>query len=271
MAPRLSTREFKPSDTKVQVGGVEIGGKRLVVIGGPCTVEAKESLFKTALAIRDAGAHMLRGGAFKVRTNHDDFQGLGDEGLKLLAEARASTGLPVATEVIDPRDVELVAGYADMLQVGSRNMQNTALLKEVGRSRLPVLLKRGFANTIDEWLSSADYILAEGNSQVVLCERGIRTFETSTRFSLDILAIPLVKMRSHLPIIVDPSHAAGIRELVPAVAKAAVAAGADGLIIEVNWNPHAAKVDGQQTISTTSFADLMNHLRVIAPSLGKEF
>jgi 3-deoxy-7-phosphoheptulonate synthase len=262
--------ERKCGRSIVKVGPVEIGSKRLVVMAGPCTVEDRETLLKTAIAVKGAGASILRGGAFKIRTSPDSFQGLGEEALILLAEARKQSKMPVVTEIIDPADVALVSRYADMLQIGSRNMQNTALLKAVGRCHVPILLKRGFSNTIDEWLSAADYILAEGNDQVVLCERGIRTFETSTRFSMDILSVPVIKSRSKLPIIVDPSHAAGRRDLVIALSRAAIAAGADGLLIEVNIDPLSARVDGQQTISTDQFRDLMSQIKTLAGALNRE-
>ena len=219
---------------------------------------------QAAEAVKKAGASILRGGAFKPRTSPFSFQGLQEEGLKLLAKARKEFGMPIVTEVVNPQDVTLVSSYADMLQIGSRNMQNFALLTEAGKSRHPVVLKRGFSCTITEWLTAADYLLAEGNHQVILCERGIRTFEDSVRFSLDISAIPVLKKNSHLPVIVDPSHAAGNYTLVPAIAKAAVAAGADGLLIEVHPNPKEALVDGFQSLSTSDFTRLMNELRVIA-------
>ncbi len=257
---RLASRDIKASDTVVKVGGVEIGAGRPVIIAGPCTVEDEVSLMETAIGVKNAGARILRGGAFKTRTSPQDFQGLGEEGLRLLAKARDRFGLPVVTEITDPRDIDLISNYADMLQIGSRNMQNSALLKAAGRSRLPVLLKRGFACTVNEWLSAADYILSQGNPNVVLCERGIRSFEDSTRFSLDILSVAVVKKLSHLPIIVDPSHAAGYREYVPSAAKASIAAGADGVMIEVSNNPEQALVDSRQTMTLTQFADLMTQL-----------
>ena len=267
---KLAARQKNQADTRVRVGGVVIGGDKVVIMAGPCTVESEANLLDTASAVKTAGASMLRGGAFKIRTSTHTFQGLGEEGLKLLAQAREKYGLPVVTEVVDARDVPLVGKYADMLQIGSRNMQNTTLLKEVGRQALPVLLKRSFACTVEEWLEAAEYILAEGNSQVVLCERGIRTFEGSTRFSLDILSVPVVKRLSHLPVIVDPSHAAGDRALVPSLCKAAVAAGADGLLIEVNIDPACATVDSKQTLSTSQFKDLMAELRPLVGVLGRE-
>ncbi|MFA5316974.1 MAG: 3-deoxy-7-phosphoheptulonate synthase, partial [Dehalococcoidales bacterium] len=229
---KLASREFKREDSLVTVGGVEIGGKNIVVMAGPCAVENEEQLMTAAEIIKDAGARILRGGAFKPRTSPFSFQGLEEEGLKLLARARERFSIPVVTEVVDSHEVEMVARSADILQVGARNMQNYSLLTKVGKSKCPVILKRGFSCTVTEWLTAADYLLAEGNHQVILCERGIRTFEDSIRFSLDISSIPVIKKVSHLPIIVDPSHAAGHYSLVPAIARAAIAAGADGLLIE---------------------------------------
>jgi len=266
---KLASREFKAEDTLVKVGGVEIGGKRVVVMAGPCAVESEAQLMKAAKAVKESGAGVLRGGAFKPRTSPFSFQGLEEKGLELLAKARERFGILVITEVVDPHDVDLVAKSADILQVGARNMQNFALLTNVGKSQRPVILKRGFSSTITEWLTAADYLLAEGNNQVILCERGIRTFEDSIRFSLDISAIPVVKKFSHLPLIVDPSHAAGHYSLVPAVAKAAVAAGADGLLIEVHPNPKEALVDGLQSLTLSDFARLMEELRLVAKSVGR--
>ena len=266
---KLASREFKAENSQVSAGNVEVGGERIIVMAGPCAVEGKEQLMEVARAVKDSGAGALRGGAFKPRTSPFSFQGLGEAGLELLAQAREKFGLPVVTEVVDPHDVDLVAKYADILQIGSRNMQNFALLTEVGRRKRPVLLKRGFSCTITEWLTAADYLLAEGNNQVILCERGIRTFEDSVRFSLDISAIPVLKRFSHLPVIVDPSHAAGHYAVVPGVAKAAVAAGADGLLIEVHPNPKEALVDGLQSLTPSDFARLMDELRRIAESVGR--
>ena len=266
---KLASREFKAEDSLVTVGGVEIGGKRVVVMAGPCAVESEAQLMKAAKAVKESGAGVLRGGAFKPRTSPFSFQGLEEKGLELLAKARERFGILVITEVVDPHDVDLVAKSADILQVGARNMQNFALLTNVGKSQRPVILKRGFSSTVTEWLTAADYLLAEGNNQVILCERGIRTFEDSVRFSLDISAIPVVKRFSHLPLIVDPSHAAGHYSLVPAVAKAAVAAGADGLLIEVHPNPKEALVDGLQSLTLSDFARLMEELRLIAKSVGR--
>lgn len=265
---KLASREFKPGDSRVSCGGVEIGGERIVVLAGPCAVENEKQLLDAAIAVQNAGARVLRGGAFKPRTSPFSFQGLRKAGLELLAKVKKETGMPVVTEVVDPNDVELVAGYADMLQIGSRNMQNYALLTNAGRSGCPVVLKRGFSCTITEWLTAADYLLAEGND-VVLCERGIRTFEDSVRFSLDISAVPVLKRSSHLPVIVDPSHAAGHYSLVPSIAKAAVAAGADGLLIEVHPNPKEALVDGLQSLSVSDFTRLMAELKAIAESVGR--
>jgi 3-deoxy-7-phosphoheptulonate synthase len=266
---KLASRSFKPQDTMVTCGGVEVGGERIVVFAGPCAVESEAQLFEAAKIVKNAGASILRGGAFKPRTSPFSFQGLQKKGLELLAKARAEYGLPVVTEVVNPQDVELVASFTDVLQIGSRNMQNFSLLTNAGKSRRPVVLKRGFSCTVTEWLTAADYLLAEGNHQVILCERGIRTFEDSVRFSLDISAIPVIKKNSHLPIIVDPSHSAGHYSLVPAIAKAAVAAGADGLLIEVHPNPKEALVDGLQSLSPSDFTRLMEDLRAIAKSVGR--
>jgi 3-deoxy-7-phosphoheptulonate synthase len=266
---KLASREFKQNDTIVSCGGVEVGGKRIVVMAGPCAVESEEQLFEVARAVQKAGATILRGGAFKPRTSPFSFQGLQKEGLELLARAREQVQLPVVTEVVDPHDIQLVSQYAEILQIGSRNMQNYTLLTNAGKGRRPVVLKRGFSCTITEWLTAADYLLAEGNDQVILCERGIRTFEDSIRFSLDISSIPVIKKFSHLPVIVDPSHAAGHYTLVPAVAKAAVAAGADGLLIEVHPNPKEALVDGVQSLTLSDFTRLMEELKVIAKAVGR--
>jgi 3-deoxy-7-phosphoheptulonate synthase len=266
---KLASRAFQSKDTIVDCSGVKIGGEQIVVMAGPCAVESEKQLMQAAEAVKKAGAAVLRGGAFKPRTSPFSFQGLQKDGLELLAKAREVFGMPIVTEVVNPQDVLMVSSYADMLQIGSRNMQNFALLTDVGKSRRPVVLKRGFSCTITEWLTAADYLLAEGNNQVILCERGIRTFEDSVRFSLDISAIPVLKKNSHLPVIVDPSHAAGNYTLVPAIAKAAVAAGADGLLIEVHPNPKEALVDGLQSLSTSDFTRLMEELRVIAKSVGR--
>jgi len=266
---KLASRAFRLKDTRVTCGGVEIGGDKIVVMAGPCAVESEAQLMEAAEAVKKAGAAILRGGAFKPRTSPFSFQGLQKKGLEFLAKAKEKFGMPVVTEVVNPQDVALVATYADMLQIGSRNMQNFALLTEAGKSGHPVVLKRGFSSTITEWLTAADYLLAEGNQQVMLCERGIRTFEDSIRFSLDISAIPVLKRNSHLPVIVDPSHAAGHYTLVPAIAKAAVAAGADGLLIEVHPNPKEALVDGLQSLSTSDFTRLMKELQEVAKSVGR--
>jgi len=258
------------ADTIVNVNGVQFGGSDIVIIAGPCAVESQEQLFQTARAVKASGANILRGGAFKPRSSPYNFQGMGEEGLKLLNTIRNETGLPVVTEVMDTRKVELVASYADMLQVGSRNMQNYPLLKEVGMSKKPVLLKRGMMATIEEFLLAAEYILSQGNDQIVLCERGIRTFETSTRNTLDLSAVPMLKHLSHLPVIVDPSHGTGLRWMVPAMAKAAIAVGADGLIMEVHYKPEEAICDGYQSLGPDEFAKLMADLKKIALAVGRE-
>jgi len=268
--PVRVNRKSKADPTIVDAGGIRIGSSEIVIIAGPCSVETREQLMETAVAVKSAGGVILRGGAFKPRSSPYNFQGLGEEGLKFLEEARAKTGLPVVTEVMDTRLVELVAGYTDILQIGSRNMQNYPLLKEVGRLRKPVLLKRGMMATIEEFLLAAEYILSQGNEQVILCERGIRTFETSTRNTLDLSAVPMLKHLSHLPVIVDPSHGTGHRWMVPAMAKAAVAAGADGLIIEVHYKPEEALCDGHQSLSPDEFTRLMTDLRKIAQAVGRE-
>ncbi len=271
LAPyKLVSREFKPSDTVVDVNGIKIGGKRVVVMAGPCAVENYELLLSIARGVRKAGAVILRGGAFKPRTSPYSFQGLGEEGLKFLAEVKKKTGLPVATELMDVRDLELVERHADIIQIGARNMQNFDLLKEVGRSKKPVLLKRGMASTVKDWLLSAEYILQNGNFNVILCERGIRTFETETRFTQDVSAIAIIKSVSHLPVVVDPSHAAGRWGLVPPLAKAAVAAGADGLLVEVHSKPEEALCDGPQAMLPEKFSKLMLELRRIAHAIGRE-
>jgi 3-deoxy-7-phosphoheptulonate synthase len=266
---KLASREFRKKNTVVDCGGVKIGGERIIVMAGPCAVESEEQLMQAVEGVKKAGASIMRGGAFKPRTSPFSFQGLQKKGLELLAKAREKFDMPVVTEVVDPYDVEMVASYADMLQIGSRNMQNFALLTNAGKCQRPVVLKRGFSCTITEWLTAADYLLAEGKNQVVLCERGIRTFEDSIRFSLDISAVPVVKKASHLPIIVDPSHSAGHYSLVPAMAKAAVAAGADGLLIEVHPNPKEALVDGLQSLSISDFTRLMDELRTVAKAVGR--
>lgn len=267
--PGLVNRNSKPEGTRVLVKGIEIGGPDVIVIAGPCAVENAEQLEETSHAVKESGARILRGGAFKPRTSPYKFQGLGEEGLKMLKHISRVTGLPFVTEVMDTRQVELVAGYADMLQIGSRNMQNYPLLKEVGMLRKPVLLKRGMMATIEEFLLAAEYILNQGNDQVILCERGIRTFETATRNTLDLSAVPLLKHYSHLPVIVDPSHGTGLRWMVPAMAKAAVACGADGLIMEVHYNPEKALCDGHQSLSPDEFSLLMKDLDKITTAIGR--
>jgi 3-deoxy-7-phosphoheptulonate synthase len=266
---KLASREFQSKDTIITVGNVEIGGSRVVVMAGPCAVENRKQLEEAARAVTASGASILRGGAFKPRSSPFSFQGLEEEGLELLAQVKKQFNIPIVTEVVDPHEVELVTEYADILQVGARNMQNFTLLTEIGHSRNPVVLKRGFSNTVTEWLTAADYVLAGGNNQVILCERGIRTFEDSTRFSMDISSIPVIKKFSHLPVIVDPSHAAGHYSLVPAIARAAVAAGADGLLIEVHPNPKEALVDGLQSLTPSDFARLMKEIKSIAEALGR--
>jgi 3-deoxy-7-phosphoheptulonate synthase len=267
---KLASRDFHPQDTVVPINGVTVGGRRLVVMAGPCAVEGREELLEAAQAVRRAGAHLLRGGAYKPRTSPYSFQGLGEEGLHILAEARRTTDLPVVTEVMAPEQVPLVATYADILQIGARNMQNYALLHAVGEAQRPVLLKRGMMSTVEELLMSAEYILSHGNERVILCERGIRTFESYTRNTLDINAVPLLKQLSHLPVVVDPSHGTGKWELVAAVSRAAVAAGADGLIIEVHPHPSRALSDGAQSLKPETFAQLMADLRAVAQAVGRE-
>jgi len=266
---KLSSREFNPPDTVIEVRGIKIGGGETVVMAGPCSVENEEQLFATARAVKAAGAHILRGGAYKPRTSPYQFRGLGEEGLKLLKAASDETGMPVITEVMTPQDVDLVSRYADILQIGARNMQNYMLLEECGRSQKPVMLKRGLAGEIQEWLLCAEYIIAQGNRQVMLCERGIRTFETATRNTMDISAIPLIKRLSHLPIIGDPSHGTGKWYLVEPMAKAAVAAGADGIMVEVHPNPDHALSDGAQSLTFESFEQMMCSLERIGAALGR--
>jgi 3-deoxy-7-phosphoheptulonate synthase len=267
---KLASRDFHPQDTVVPINGLAVGGKQLVVMAGPCSVEGRDQLLETARAVKSAGAQMLRGGAFKPRTSPYSFQGLGEEGLRLLAATREETGLPVVTEVVTPEQVPLVTIYADILQIGARNMQNCALLHAVGEAQRPVLLKRGLMSTVEELLMSAEYILSHGNDRVILCERGIRTFEKYTRNTLDISAVPLLKQLSHLPVVVDPSHGTGKWELVGAVSKAAVAAGADGLLIEVHPHPSQALSDGAQSLKPETFAQLMVELRAVAQAVGRE-
>ncbi len=266
---KLASRKLKAESTVVDVSGVKIGGPGIVLIAGPCSVENLEMLRATALAARDAGARMLRGGAFKPRSSPYSFQGLGREALEMLAQVRGETGLPVVTEVMAPEQVELIEQYADMLQVGARNMQNFNLLQEVGRSRKPILLKRGMMSSLDEWLQAAEYILAYGNMQVVLCERGIRTFETYTRNTLDISAVPAVKRLSHLPVIVDPSHGTGKRALVIPMAMAAVAAGADGIIVEAHPDPDKAMSDGAQSLNLAQLRELSSQISNVAAAVNR--
>jgi 3-deoxy-7-phosphoheptulonate synthase len=266
---KLASREVKEEDTIVKVGPLKIGNGCLVIIAGPCSVETEENVMETARAVKAAGAHMLRGGAFKPRTSPYAFRGHGEKGLNILAAARAETGLPIVTEVMDARDVDLVARHADVLQIGSRNMQNFALLDEVGKTHKPVLLKRGMWATVEEWLLAAEYILSHGNRDVILCERGIRSYETATRFTFDINAIPVVKRLSHLPIMADPSHATGKWYLVPPISLSAVAAGVDGLMIEVHPNPDHALSDGAQSLTPVNFEKLMGQVRTLAEALGR--
>jgi 3-deoxy-7-phosphoheptulonate synthase len=266
---KLASRDFHPQDTLVPVNGATVGGRQLVVMAGPCAVESRDQLLEAARAVKEAGAHVLRGGVFKPRTSPYSFQGLGEEGLRLLAKARDEIGLPVITEVMDPQQVPLVTTYADILQIGARNMQNYTLLHAVGQAQRPVLLKRGMMSTIEELLMAAEYILSHGNDRIILCERGIRTFEKYTRNTLDISAVPLLKQLSHLPVIVDPSHATGKRELVGPVSQAAVAAGADGLLIEVHPHPEEALSDGAQSLEPDRFARLMRRLQPVAEAVGR--
>jgi 3-deoxy-7-phosphoheptulonate synthase len=266
---KLASREVRKTDTVVQFDGVAIGGGRVAVMAGPCSVESWDQLLAVAEGVKAAGAHVLRGGAFKPRTSPYAFQGLEEEGLRLLAGARKATGLPIVTEVLEPDKVGLVAEYADVLQIGARNVQNFSLLREVGQCGKPVLLKRGMSTTIKEFLLSAEYILAGGNADVILCERGIRTFETTTRFTLDLNAVPVIKKLSHLPVVVDPSHGTGHWEYVAPMAKAGLACGADGLLIEVHNRPEEALSDGPQSLKPDKFARLMGELRVLAGVLGR--
>jgi len=269
-AYKLVSREVKPEDSVVSVGGVPVGGPALTVVAGPCAVESREQILTVARAVKAAGAQLLRGGAYKPRTSPYSFQGLGEEGLKLLVEAREATGIPVVTEAVDAESLDLVERYADAIQIGARNMQNFSLLKRAGRARKPVVLKRGMSATLEEFLMSAEYILAEGNYQVVLCERGVRTFSDFSRNTLDLAVVPAVKRLSHLPILVDPSHGTGRRDKVAPLSRAAAAVGADGLMIEVHHDPDAALSDGPQSITPDMFAELMRDLRLIAPVIGRK-
>ncbi|NLT94479.1 MAG: 3-deoxy-7-phosphoheptulonate synthase [Clostridia bacterium] len=266
---KLASREFKAQDTVITIGDVTIGGQELQVMAGPCAVESREQLLETAAIVKQGGAKILRGGAFKPRTSPYSFQGLEKKGLEYLAEARETTGLLIVTEVMDTRSVDLVSRYADILQIGARNMQNFPLLKEVGKTNKPVLLKRGLSATVEEWIMAAEYILAAGNNQVILCERGIRTFETYTRNTLDLSVVPVIKHLTHLPIIVDPSHGTGKWRLVGPMAKAAVVAGVDGLIIEVHPNPVEALSDGPQSLKPEKYYQLMEELRQLAPVMSR--
>ncbi|MGF7398683.1 3-deoxy-7-phosphoheptulonate synthase [Thermoanaerobacterium thermosaccharolyticum] len=268
---KLASRTFNPVSTIVDVNGVSIGGKNIVIMAGPCAVESKEQLFESAEAVKKFGAKFLRGGAYKPRTSPYSFQGLEKEGLEMLYEAKKYTGLKIVTEVMDIHSIEIVSKYADVLQIGARNMQNFSLLKEIGRSNMPVLLKRGIAATIEEWLNAAEYILSEGNKNVILCERGIRTFEQYTRNTLDLSAVPVIKKLSHLPIIVDPSHGTGKSFLVSPMAKAAIAAGADGLIIEVHPDPKNALSDGAQSLTPKEFEALTKEISKVANAVGRDF
>ena len=267
---KLASRDFKAEDTRFPIANQVVGGQGLIIMAGPCSVESRSQILETAHAVKEAGAHVLRGGAFKPRSSPYAFQGMGEEGLKYLAEAREATGLPGITEVMEPALVPLVCEYADILQIGARNMQNYALLHAVGEAQRPVLLKRGMSSLMEEWLMCAEYILSHGNKRVMLCERGIRTFETYTRNTFDINAIPVIKHLSHLPIIADPSHATGKWEYVSAAAKASVAAGADGLIIEVHPRPDEALSDGAQSLKPERFAKLVLEMKAIAQAVGRD-
>ncbi|MGO9014854.1 MAG: 3-deoxy-7-phosphoheptulonate synthase [Dissulfurispiraceae bacterium] len=267
---KLASRDFKKESTEITVKGIVIGGKKIQVIAGPCAVENNTILTNIAEKVKSAGATFLRGGAYKPRTSPYSFQGLGEEGLKYLAEASKKTGLPVVTEIMDPRDIDKIIEYADIIQIGARNMQNFRLLLEVGAVNKPVLLKRGLSSTIKEWLMSAEYIMSRGNHNVMLCERGIRTFETATRNTLDLSAVPVLKQLTHLPVVVDPSHGVGKWDLVAPMAKAAVAAGTDALMIEVHTNPEEAFSDGEQSLRPDYFAKLMQELKLVAQAVGRE-
>jgi 3-deoxy-7-phosphoheptulonate synthase len=268
-AYKLVSREVKPESSVVEVGGVPVGGREVVVVAGPCAVESREQTLTVARRVKAAGARLLRGGAFKPRTSPYSFQGLGEEGLRILAAAREETGLPVVTEALDPEGVDLVERYADAIQVGARNMQNFTLLRRCGKARKPVLLKRGLAATLEEFLMSAEYILSEGNYQVILCERGVRTFSDFSRNTLDLAVVPAVKSLSHLPILVDPSHGTGRRDKVAPMSRGAIAVGADGLLLEVHHEPDAALSDGPQSLTPEMFAALMGEVRQIASVLGR--
>jgi 3-deoxy-7-phosphoheptulonate synthase len=267
---KLASRDFKREDTTITVRGNVIGGKKIHVIAGPCAVENRTMLMSIAERVKDAGATFIRGGAFKPRTSPYSFMGLGEEGLKYLSDARKKTGLPVVTELMDPRDIEVILKYVDIVQIGARNMQNFRLLLEVGQCNKPVLLKRGLSATIKEWLMATEYIMSKGNQNVILCERGIRTFETATRNTLDLSAVPVLKELTHLPVVVDPSHGVGKWGLVAPMSKAAIAVGADGLLIEVHTNPEEALSDGEQSLKPSAFKKLMEELKPIAAAVGRE-
>lgn len=267
---KLASREFQPEKTVVDVDGVAVGGNKIIIMAGPCAVENKEDVLKTAVFIKSLGVPILRGGAFKPRTTPYAFRGLGKEGLKILAEVKKETGVKIITEVMTPEDIDLVAEYADILQIGARNMQNFILLDRAGKINKPVLLKRGMSATIEEWILAAEYILSQGNPNVILCERGIRTYEKATRNTLDLGAVAFVKEVTHLPVIVDPSHAVGIRQLVPPLSKASIAAGADGLIVEVHPCPEKALCDGSQSLTFTIFEKMMEELKLIASAVNRE-
>lgn len=267
---KLASRDFKSQNTIIKVKGKVIGGKKIPVIAGPCAVENRTIMINIAEKVKAAGASFIRGGAYKPRTSPYSFQGLGEEGLQYLAEASRKTGLPVVTEIMDPRDLETILQYTDIIQIGARNMQNFRLLLEVGMCNKPVLLKRGLSATIKEWLMAAEYVMSKGNQEVILCERGIRTFETATRNTLDLSAVPVLKQKTHLPVVVDPSHGVGKWDLVAPMAKAAVAVGADGLLIEVHTNPENAMSDGEQSLKPDAFKKLMSELKLIAKAVGRE-
>lgn len=267
---KFAARETHPQNTVIDVSGTRIGGDRVVVMAGPCAVESREQILNAARLVKMAGGSILRGGAYKPRTSPYSFQGLGEEGLQYLAEAREETGLPVITELTDPRNVDLLCRYADIIQVGARNMQNFVLLTEIGRSGHPVLLKRGPSAKIEDLLLAAEYIIKEGNRNIILCERGISTFETYTRNTLDLSAVAAIKQMSHLPVVVDPSHSVGVANLIPAMSMAAIAAGADGLIIEVHPNPNAALCDGPQSLDFETFSGLMKRMRKVALAVGRD-
>lgn len=269
-AYKLVAHEFRQTKSLVKIGDVEIGGNEVIVMSGPCSVESSAQIISVAQDVKKAGARVLRGGAFKPRTSPYTFQGLGVDGLKMLAEARAATGLPVITEIMDTKDLEVIEKYADCLQVGARNMQNFSLLKEVGRSKLPVMLKRGMSATIKDLLMSAEYILSEGNFNVILCERGIRTFETMSRNTLDLNAVPILHAETHLPVVVDPTHGIGLRPHIGTMALAAVAAGADSIMIEVHNNPELAQSDGEQALMPDEFASLVQRMRAVARAIGRD-